>query len=275
MKLINQSCEVWKQGYTLNEIYDHIARCTRVCYQSEAKEGEESLTFLNRTILRHPDHKDNHLGVAEHGTVYLTIPNIECNELINFYQNNPYSRVTYDIWRTNITTNMRVVLENNRMKDLKFLTRPNEHHEIRTTVSFITNIGISRELNRHRCHSICEESTRYCNYSRDKFDNQLTFIIPNYLNIEPGEYKDAEKFMGLSYLYLNNMKNIEYDYNILIQSGCKPQEARALLPLSLKTQVIHTAFSDDWNEFLRLRSSKRAHPEMVELCSLLKTELCL
>ena len=269
MKLINQSCEIWKQGYTLDDIYDHIARCTRVCYQSEAKEGEDSLTFLNRTILRHPDHKDNHLGVAEHGTVYLTIPNAECNELINFYQNNPYSRVTYDIWRTNVTTNMRVVLENNRMKDLKFLTRPNEHHEIRTTVSFITSIGISREMNRHRCHSICEESTRYCNYSRDKFDSQLTFIKPSFIDSNT----DSNSKHIAEYLFMNDMSKIESDYNTLIKSGLKPQEARSLLPLSLKTQVVHTAFSDDWQEFLRLRSSKHAHPEMVALCEQLQKEL--
>ena len=266
MKLVKQSCEIWDQGWWLEEIYNHIAKCTRVCYQSEVKEGEESLDFLKRTIFRHDDPKKNHLGVAEHGTIYMKAP----EEVARFYGFDPYSVVNYlpnsELFA--VTTNMRVIIEHYREDDLMYICEPTEHHAKRITVSFITNIGISRELNRHRCHSICEESTRYCNYSKDKFDNQLTFIEPDAFKEDPFTWND----------YLEYCTNCEKLYNSMIARKYKPQEVRNLLPLGLKTQVIHTAYENDWKDFLDLRLvgvSGQPHPEMKELCKLLTKELCL
>lgn len=140
-----------------------------------------------------------------------------------------------------------------------------EHQSV--TVRFICDRGVSHELVRHRIASFSQESTRYCNYSRDKFDNQLTFIIPPWANIEPGEGTQSE--FGLQshtdILWLNAMQNSEEIYNSLIQAKWSPQQARAVLPNSLKTEIVVTANLREWKEIFRQRCSPSAHPQMREL----------
>ena len=120
MKLITPDVEYWKQGYTEDAIWKHIAKCMRVCYQSEKKKLDESeKDFVNRVVLHNYPYtyisknkyvqNQLHLSVLEHGTIYLTTPRIE--EVFNRYSNNPYSDVIIDIDQLYITTNMRVLIE--------------------------------------------------------------------------------------------------------------------------------------------------------------------
>ena len=173
MKLINQSAEIWEQPEGEIGIYKQIERAARLCYKSEDKTTEDSYQrFINML------NTNGHQSPLEHGTIYLQYEVVKggCNPLSKYY-NDKYSKVNCNAnqlsVRLFVTTNYRVIKEHGWEEDLKYLCEPTEYHEKRISVHITTSIGISRELNRHRCHSICEESTRYCNYSKDKFGNGL------------------------------------------------------------------------------------------------------
>ena len=121
-----------------------------------------------------------HYSPLEFGTVYLKFPNTSLNELdVEKYETNPFSAVTITKDSTRyVTTNYRVIVENRWEDDLKYMCEPTKHHQRRTTVKFITNRAMTHELVRHRSMSFMQEGQRYCNYAKDKFGNQLTFIIP-------------------------------------------------------------------------------------------------
>ena len=294
MRLINQSVEEWYCGYTLPEIWAHIARCARVCYQSTPRSnGETEEEFVKRVILRGYSLEDIgksrelqlklHLSVLEHGTVYLDIPNnVRTLEFLDFFRNNNKYSKTYqhgNLRRNSVavTTNMRVIVENNLMPCLTYLCAPTEYHSLRTTCSIITDIGVARELARHRTHSISEESTRYCNYSKDKFGNELTFIKPYCLKDEKlklyGDYHTVIRNKSPESIFIANLNNVEKDYVDLIKLGWTPQQARQILPLSTKVQTIHTAFESDWAEFISLRAdacSGSVHPNMKVIADKIK-----
>ena len=290
MKLINQNVEEWHCGYTLPEIWSHIAKCARVCYQSEPRNNAETdEEFVKRVILRNHSFEEIgesrelqlklHLSCLEHGTVYLNIP---CEEdtltAIRFFENNIYSKHNCSSnARYHITTNMRVIIENNLMNVLHYITKPNVFHCLRTTFNITTDIGVARELARHRTHSISEESTRYCNYSKDKFNNELTFIKPYCLNDEKlklyGDYHTVIRDKSPESIFIANLNNVEKDYLDLIKLGWTPQQARQILPLSTKVQTIHTAFESDWAEFISLRAnacSGSVHPNMKVIADKIK-----
>ena len=128
-----------------------------------------------------------------------------------------------------------------------------EHETI--TVKIICDRGVSHELVRHRIASYSQESTRYCNYSSDKFGNELTFIKPCFWD------EDTEQYS----VWLKSMKNAEENYFSLINLGAKPQEARSVLPNSLKTEIAMTLNLRAWRNFFKLRCSKAAHPQMREI----------
>ena len=275
MKLIQQSAEIWEQPEGEIGIYKQVERAARLCYKSEDKVTEDSYQRFMDML-----NTNGHQSPLEHGTVYLTTDH---DEIIERYKANPYSRVTTRGWDAYITTNFRVIKENGWEEDLKYLCEPTEYHEKRISVHITTSIGISRELNRHRCHSICEESTRYCNYSKDKFDNTLTFILPNWIHISDihlGEKLDIHPMMKLltgqydresmDIRFLVPLAHAAHTYKCLIANGYKPQQARDVLPLATKTELIHTAFESDWEEFFKLRCSSAAHPMMQELANQIK-----
>ena len=131
------------------------------------------------------------------------------------------------------------------------------------TVRFIVDRGVSHELVRHRIASFSQESTRYCNYSKDKFGNELTFIKPCFWEKGSLEYQKWEQAMQM----------IEDTYNEMIAMGAKPQEARSILPNSLKTELIVTMDLREWRHFFRLRTAERAHPQMREVASMLLEEM--
>ena len=158
------------------------------------------------------------------------------------------------------------------MDDLKYLTDYEEgKHELRITVHFTTQISITREYNRHRANSMAEQSTRYCNYSKNKFDNEITINLPTWVEEEGFDGNEGPSDYLLSDLCLDIAENrskewnklttwifaneaAEFAYMQLIKAGCKPQEARAILPLDCNTELVHTAFISDWKHFFDLRA---------------------
>lgn len=294
MKLINQSAEIWQQEPNEIGIYKQIEKAARLCYRSGDKITDDSYRHFIEML-----DNNGHLSPYEHGTVYLAIPTNDDYGAIKFYENNPYSRAVSAIQNDTptacITTNYRVIKENGWKNDLKYLCEPTKYHHKRISVHITTSLGISRELNRHRCHSICEESTRYCNYSKDKFGNELTFIKPNWFNAPVGEYElyeDDDTLEGLDVYLIDDSKNplmeltnaekafirncddAERNYLEAIKDGWKPQQARDVLPLATKTELVHTAFEDDWQTFFKLRCSPAAHPMMQELANMIKELMC-
>lgn len=278
MKLIESKAEYIPQ----TDLYKHIELCGRTAYKSEDKITEDSAKgFVDRMI------KSKHGAVLEHGTVYLIakvdFTNRDIIDLEDRYTINPYSKVVVTDGVLHITTNYRVIMENNWLDDMKYISEPTEFHEKRYTIKFTTDRGVSHELVRHRVFSFAQESTRYCNYSKDKFGNEVTFIKPSWL-ICP--YEDIPVNSELSYLakqhpdeaahrFIASLVESKYAYLALLQKGCTPQEARQVLPNATKTEILMTGFASDWRFFFDLRyygETGKPHPDMELLAGKAREE---
>lgn len=273
MKLIKPSFTILHQAPGLEGVYKQIELAGRTCYKSEDKITPDSAkAFVDRMIA------SGHGAMLEHGTVYLGMPietiiPIEANGW-GKYESNKYSKggVVCSIngeKRVAITTNLRVLVENGWLDDLQYICEPTKYHEKRITVRFICDRGVSHEFVRHRVFSFAQESTRYCNYSKDKFGNELTFIQPCYLNeaelAQYGPYHLVSRNKSPESIFICSLNNAEKDYLTLIESGWKAQEARAVLPNALKTELVMTGFVTDWQHFFDLRCASNAHPQAREL----------
>lgn len=284
MKLINSSVTIKEQESGINGIYKQIEWAGRHCYKSLDKITENSAKeFVDRMI------KLGHGAMLEHGTIYLTIDGEDPN--LSKIQSNPYTKVNlvpYEVltesnytisYKAYITTNLRVLVENNLKELLCYQVEPTEHHEKRITAKFICDRGISHEFVRHRVFSFAQESQRYCNYNKDKFNNELTFIKPTWLDIPTGDYTywdgdwcdiDNMKIQlpsdnGVADNFLWCLNNAGMQYRLLINKGLKPQEARGILPNAVKTELVMTGFESDWEHFFKLRCSGAAHPDAKKL----------
>lgn len=278
MRLIKPSVEIWEQPPGMSGIYQQIERCARVCYKSEDKIGEGTAEKMVRML-----EEREHTAMLEHGTVYLTIPK---NETLAWeeYLYDTHARVNFDRAFAYVTTNYRTLYENDLLEDLQYQTEPMEGHEKRVTVHFTCDRGISHELVRHRVFSFAQESTRYCNYSKDKFGNELTFIIPGWLNLPERSYGTIDNPSDIQFKqyddpyeaeFVNGLLGAEFRYMNLLGNQKEgnpwtPQQARTILPNSLKTEVCMTGFVSDWEYFFGLRTAQNAHPQMRELTIPLK-----
>ena len=327
MRLIKPSYEIIEQGPGLQGIYDIIEKCGKTSYKSEPKGGETAKRFVEARA------KEGHGAVLEFGTVYLTfspgdpktslrgsgddeaksymksrgenIEYFEWSKTIHFYLKNPYSKVTLGDHKWHVTTNYRVLVENDRLGDLKYLSEPTEYHEKRYAVKFITDIGVGREFLRHRTMSMVQESTRYVNYSKEKFGEQCTFVIPPWIDLP--ECEDLAYWDG-DWVDMKNMKIIcedgktracawlwaldfaEKQYKVLtndwygiegvpekdVENPWLAQQARNVLPLSTKTEFVLSGFKDSWLHFFCLRSdialTGKPHPQAQELANPLRND---
>ena len=308
MKLIESSVQIIEE----KDLYKMIELAGRTCYKSEDKITENSAKeFVDRMI------KLGHGAMLEHGTIYLNVPeqtytetledefgkfNNPNNGLVDRYRKNKYSKVNsvaadeelrkkypkvrpFKLTHHYITTNLRVIVENGWEEDLEWQCEPTEHHEKRITAKFTCDRGVSHEFVRHRVFSFAQESQRYCNYNKDKFNNELTFIKPTWLDIPTGNYTywdgdwcdiDNMKIQlpsdnGIADNFLWCLNNAGMQYRLLINKGLKPQEARAILPNATKTELVMTGFESDWEHFFELRCSGAAHPDARKLADELKS----
>ena len=253
MKLIESSVQIIKE----KDPYKMIELAGRTCYKSEDKITEDSAKeFVDRMI------KLGHGAMLEHGTIYLTIAKTAMNigDPV-FYIRNKYSKVNEDDLFYYITTNMRVIVENNRLDDLQYQVEPTEYHEKRITAKFICDRGVSHEFVRHRVFSFAQESQRYCAYNKDKFNNEITIVKPHWWD---------EQASDAASLYIRTWKHAEYSYIMLLENGIKPQDARSVLPNATKTELVMTGFESDWEGFFKLRCSGAAHPDAKKLADELR-----
>lgn len=269
MKLIKPNTEIWKQGSGIEGMFKHIERCARVCYKSEDKIGEGTAEKMVEMLKER-----GHTAMLEHGTVYLTIPK-EDELAWSDYTGTIWCRINSDHEKVYVTTNYRYMYESNLLDDLMYQTEPLAGHERRITVHFVCDRGISHELVRHRVFSFAQESTRYCNYSKDKFGNELTFIKPCWSKAMLGEYGTLREPLQIQFNeydedvfereFINGLISVEFWYMNILDAGYTPQQARAMLPNALKTEVCMTGFKSDWDQFFELRCAQAAHPQMREL----------
>ena len=304
MKLIKPSFLIKEQEPGLIGIYRQIEYAGRICYKSSNKITEDSAkSFVDRMI------KSGHGAMLEHGTVYLKVPTgkysfldvdyfDDCDDIKDSFFSNPYTRIHCQEGYYYISTNYRVLIENFSKEFiselLQYLCEPTEFHEKRITVHFVCDRGVSHEFVRHRVFSFAQESTRYCNYSKDKFSNEITYICPCWLDYNKAQElteianKDNKEVYRMGHdeslsmeerglcSFVYDMSNHEHGYLFQISAGWTPQQARAVLPNSLKTELVMTGFVSDWKHFFRLRSriakTGKPHPQAQELADPLMDE---
>lgn len=270
MKLIESKAEYIPQ----TDLYKHIELCGRTAYKSEDKITEDSAKgFVDRMV------KSKHGAVLEHGTVYLIIPEREQRRYeYTLLICNPYTKAILHDRDCYITTNYRVIIENDITHMLVYTSEPTEFHEKRYTIKFTTDRGISHELVRHRKFSFVQESQRYCNYSKDKFGGEITFIKPSFITVDelPSNIdRNASPEVFKAFILKVALDSSEGGYFDLIKEGCTPQEARAVLPNATKTEVLMTGFASDWRFFFDLRyygETGKPHPDMELLAGKAREE---
>lgn len=268
MKIINPSVEEIKQESGLKGIYKAIEIAGRTCYASLDKICEGSAEIMYNNLV-----KNKHYSPLEFGTVYLVVPDYnyrdtEGKALEGQYIKLKYNKFTkcnietchYEDIEFNcafITTNMRVIVENG-LEDIMKKYRvdyPSQYHEKRRFFILTEDRGVMAEFTRHRAMSHCIQSTRYCNYSQDKYGNEITVIKPCFYEENTSEYG----------FWKDGCQYSEYIYMRLLREGSTPEKARSILPNSLKTIHCICGFESDWKHFLELRCSEKAHPQAREL----------
>lgn len=263
MKLIESKVEYLPQGEGLNGIYKMIEVAGRTAYQSLDKITDDSANvFVDRMI------KSKHGACLEHGTVYLKMP------YDTIYDDNPYSNSLWDGQDMFVTTNYRVLQENEWLDDLKYLCDPTDQHEKRYTFRFTCSRAIAQELTRHRVFSFLMESQRYVNYSKDKHGGEITYIKPFWYDDKKTAVIENPKTVlevnifsqdSKSYQFEKQLSSAEAAYFRLLNEGCQPQQARDVLPNVTKTELIMTGFASDWARLFELRlyeTTGRVHPDM-------------
>ena len=255
MNIIKQSFEILEQeDWRTWGAEKQVEKVGRTCYKSEDKITTNSYKgFVARMVA------SKHFAILEHGTLYIEISATFDNyDEVKKYQTNPYSRVNVVNNKAYITTNLRVIYENDWLNDFRYLCEPTEYHELRICVKFTCNRQISHEFVRHRVFSFAQESTRFCNYTKDKFNHSLTFIQPVGI--------DLEGHIGTK--LVNHLFDVESLYNEMIISGLSPQFAANCLPNMLKTELVMTGFVSDWKHFFDLRAkgtTGKPHPQAEAL----------
>lgn len=266
MRLIESKAEYIPQEEGLEGIYKQIELAGRTAYHSQDKITLDSAKdFVDRMI------KSKHGAALEHGTVYLKwgAPGIYDKvkgHTVYDYVRNSYSKSRDYLTKGSlllgsveykITTNYRVLVENNWLDDLQYLCSPTEFHEKRYTMRFTCSRAIANELVRHRTMSFLQESTRYINYSKERHGGEVTCI-----NNPNGQ------LFPTTYCLMDAYEYAEKAYFKLLENGCSPQQARDVLPNATKTELIMTGFSSDWRHVMDLRlfgKTGAPHPDMVDL----------
>ena len=284
MKLIKQSFEILEQkDFSLIGIKKFIERCGRVCYKSEDRITDDSYEkFVNML------EKRDHARPLEFGTVHLKMHilyfiGLRDTLCVNKMWNDGWIKYHYIGKIAYVTTNYRYYLSIIKVYpgiQESFDTQDDKLYPRRYTVHFITSRGIMDEFRTHVGLSHLAESTRYCNYSKDKFDNQITFIQPSWIILDKeiapinelcllsGQY-DRE---NPNLRYLASLVDANYAYVLLLNKGWTPQQARDVLPLSVKSELISCGFKDAWENFFYRRCANDAHPMAREIAIPLQEE---
>lgn len=314
MNILTSQASIIPQGPGIVGAFKQIEKVGRACWASENLITDYSCEEFVSGLM-----KREHNAPLEHGTFYLIYligsPMYDPYYMVHFndvrkFKQNPYSRVVekrFDVaaqaedseWMHSfveqygpttayfITTNLRVIVENFTEEEVDkvldhSVNNPYPEHKLRVTVHFTCQRAISAEFNRHRKDSMMERSSRYCNFSKDKFGNEISIVKPDWVVNERPDVSDigfmgyvralfyhgSDEWTKFDYWMFANL-TCEWAYMHLINEGAKPEEARDILPMDLQTELYHTAFIDDWEHFFKLRAwnskGNRPHPEAKKL----------
>ena len=287
MKLIRQDFNIVNQkGFSIKDIKKHIEYCARISYKSQDRITDDSYEkFVNML------EKRDHARPLEFGTVHLKmiLPDFEgfIHSLLTIGMlNNIWIKHAYKGDVIYITTNYRYYLDIIKYfpNVKKYLTEEdNEYYPKRYTVHMILDRGVMDEFRTHVGLSHLAESTRYCNYSKDKFNNEVTFVIPSWMDfpeisIDLGNYdktsvrsKDGNVHIidtRPPYVegdFIRSLCEAESNYLSIVRNGWTPQQAREVLPLAVKSELISCGFEDAWKNFFYRRCAKDAHPMAQEI----------
>lgn len=270
MKILeNQEAQVISLGEsTLEDAEKLVEIAGRTCYKSLDRITEGSAHKFVEQMKR-----SGHLSTTEHATIYLKMDALseEAEEVMNDLSFMKYSAVVMLDNIAYITTNYRAILENDYEDLLKYQCAYEPgYHVQRITVRLITNLQILGEFTRHRTFSFNVESTRYCNYSKDKFDNDITFLRPKF-----GIYSKSKEAMKE---WESSMEKIEYKYMKLAKLGATAQECAQVLPKATKVEMVMTATLPEWNAFFDLRlygKTGAPHPQAKEAAQLIYNQFKL
>lgn len=275
MKLIKQSFEILEQkDFTIKGIKQFVERCARVSYKSEDKMTDTSYEkFVGMLESR------DHARPLEFGTVHIKMSNAQFECLQTLLMDKVYNDywIKYNIIDTEdedncyITTNYRYYLELCKYdKGVPEYLDPSDNpfYPRRYTVHMILDRGVMDEFRTHVGLSHLAESTRYCNYSKDKFNNEVTFVIPSWCNsLIEGSKQEYSPFEinGDEVEFMNALQNAQNSYLSLLKMGWTPQQARSVLPLGIKSELISCGFEDAWKNFFYRRDAPDAHPMAQEI----------
>lgn len=270
MKLIRQDFNIVNQkGFSIKDIKKHIEYCARISYKSQDRITDDSYEkFVNMLVKR------DHARPLEFGTVHLQMYISDFHKLrdtlcINNIWNDQWIKYHYVGNLTYVTTNYRYYLAIIKVfpsAEEDFDPQDDELYPKRYTVHFITSRGIMDEFRTHVGLSHLAESSRYCSYDKNRFGNELTFIIPNWVNTNCSN-KEQEGPSVASIEWSTAMLDAEASYMNLIKMGCTAQEAREVLPLAVKSELISCGFEDVWSNFFYRRCAKDAHPMAREIAT--------
>lgn len=265
MKLVNPKVEYLPQAEGLEGVFKQIEIAGRTCYKSEDKITEDSARkFVYKMSL------NKHNAMLAHGTIYLKIPIVR-KEVVEDYINNQFSKVVRTDNYAYITTNYRVIIENNLDFDLDYLCSPTEYHEQRFTFRITSDRAILNEAVRNNGvyrNAFAQESTRWIDYFKKKG------IAVSIAFVKPYWYDEANWIKKL--ILKSAYKSSELFYKLLRKLGCTPQQARVVLVLGLKSELVMTAMLSDWEDFLdkRLKGTTGApHPDMKLIAAEIEKEL--
>ena len=273
MKLIRQDFNIVNQkGFSIKDIKKHIEYCARISYKSQDRITDDSYEkFVNML------EKRDHTRPLEFGTVHLQMYISDFHKLrdtlcINNMWNDQWIKYHYVGKLTYVTTNYRYYLAIIKVfpsAENDFDPQDDELYPKRYTVHFITSRGIMDEFRTHVGLSHLAESSRYCSYDKNRFGNELTFIIPNWVNTNcPNKEQEGPSVASIE--WSTAMLDAEASYMNLIKMGCTAQEAREVLPLAVKSELISCGFEDAWSNFFYRRCAKDAHPMAREIATKVK-----
>lgn len=270
MKLIRQDFNIVNQkGFSIKDIKKHIEYCARISYKSQDRITDDSYEKFVDML-----EKRDHARPLEFGTVHLQMYISDFHKLrdtlcINNIWNDQWIKYHYVGNLTYVTTNYRYYLAIIKVfpsAEEDFDPQDDELYPKRYTVHFITSRGIMDEFRTHVGLSHLAESSRYCSYDKNRFGNELTFIIPNWVNTNcPNKEQEGPSVASIE--WSTAMLDAEASYMNLIKMGCTAQQAREVLPLAVKSELISCGFEDAWSNFFYRRCAKDAHPMAREIAT--------
>ena len=275
MKVIEPSVEILKQeDFSIKGIKRFIEQCARLSYKSEDKITEDSYEKFVQMLI-----DKDHARPLEFGTVHMKMyPNdfdailadLACSGSLNclwikwYYIDNTYYVTTNYRYYTEVCLN-----DSPYVAETCFTEEDNEFYPKRYAAKFIISRGIMDEFRTHITLSSIAESTRYCNYSKGKFNNEITCVMPRYI----ADNTDDLQKSCYTVFWRMKLESAEQAYLSAIKTGWTPQQARGFLPLDVKSELIMCGFRDAWDNFFYRRCAVDAHPDARYIAEQLKSKI--